>query len=474
VSSGGRPHHQASFAVLALGTLAYSLTTSLVVPALPVIEREFDASTTQAAWMLTAFLLAASVATPIIGRLGDIFGKKWVLVGVLAVLVGGTVICGVANSIGVLVVGRLIQGTAGGIFPLAFGIVRDEFPPRRVALGVSLLSAMLAIGGGAGTVLAGPITENFSFHWLFWVPLMPAVAALVAAVVVIPQSRTRAESSINWLAALLLSAWLVCLLVAFSEAPTKGWGSPLFVSLVAAAIALCAAWVHVEIRSKDPLVDMRMMRLPVVWTVNATALLLGGAMYSVFLLVPTLAQLPTSTGFGFGASVTQAGFFLLAGTVAITVFSPIAARLANRVGARVPLISGCAITTVAILLYTLAHETAWEMYVANVLFGIGVGFAMSSLANLIVHAVPLDQTGIATGMNTIMRTVGGVIGAQISASIVSASAGPDGLPQESGFVIAFGLCAAGAAAALCASILVPSEGASGRVRRLAEATAASD
>jgi EmrB/QacA subfamily drug resistance transporter len=474
VGPGGRPHHQLSFGVLALGTLAYSLTTSLVIPALPVIEQELGASTTQAAWMLTAFLLSASVATPIIGRLGDIFGKKWVLVAVLGVLIAGTIICGVANSIGVLVVGRLIQGTAGGIFPLAFGIVRDEFPPIRVPLGVSLLSAMLAIGGGAGTVLAGPITDHASYHWLFWIPLIPAVLAFAAAVVVIPQSRTRAASSINWLAALLLSAWLVCLLIAFSEAPTKGWGSPMFVGLVAASIVLCTAWIRVEIRSRDPLVDMRMMRLPVVWTVNVTALLLGAAMYSAFLLIPTLVQLPESTGFGFGASVTEAGLFLFAGTVAITVFSPVAARVANRTGPRLPLIAGCAITTAALISYTLAHETAWEMYLANVFFGIGIGFAMASLGNLIVHAVPLDQTGIATGMNTIMRTVGGAIGAQVAASIVAASAGPDGLPRESGFVLAFAFCAVAGMAAVVASILVPSEGVPRHLRPLAKATAGPD
>lgn len=466
-----RPHYELSFGVLALGTLAYSLTTSLVVPALPLIGREFGATTTQAAWLLTAFLLSASVATPILGRLGDVFGKKWVLVGVLAVLVAGSVICAVADSIGVLVLGRVIQGAGGGIFPVAFGIVRDEFPPSRLPLAVALLSAMLAIGGGAGTVLAGPITDNLSVSWLFWVPLIPALVAFVAAIVVIRPSRFRAPSSINWVAALLLSAWLVCLLVAFSEAPSRGWGSPFFVGLLAAAAVIGLIWVRVETRARAPLVDMRMMRLPVVWTVNTTAFLLGAGMYSTFMLVPTLVQLPESTGFGFGASVTQSGLFLLAATVAITVVSPLAARVARRTGARVPLIAGCAVTTVAIVLYTLAHHTAWEMYVANALFGIGIGFAMASLANLIVHAVPLDQTGVATGMNTIMRTVGGAVGAQIAASIVAASAGANGLPTDSGYVVAFAFCAAASLAAVAASLLVPSERTRGRVSQLAEAGA---
>ncbi len=460
--------------MLATGTLAYSLTTALVVPALPVIEQEVGASTTQGAWLLTAFLLAASVATPVLGRLGDVLGRKWVLVAVLATLVAGTVISALADSIAVLVVGRVVQGAAGGIFPLSFGIVRDEFPPGRIALGVSLLSAMLAIGGGAGMVLAGPITDNLSYHWIFWVPLAPAALALVASVFAVAPSPARSSSRINWLAATLLSAWLVCLLVAFSEAPTRGWASPLFGSLLAAAAVLGAGWAVVEARSRVPLVDMRMMRLPVVWPVNATALLLGAAMFSTFLLVPTLVQQPRGTGYGFGAGVTQSGLFLVAGTVAITLASTFAARIAGRVGARAPLIGGCAITTLAISLYAVAHAEAWEMYLANTVFGIGVGFAMASVANLIVHAVPLDQTGIATGMNTIMRTVGGAIGAQIAASIVAASAGPDGLPAESGFVAAFAFCALAAVLAVVTAILVPRPGGSKRFPALAEATAGSD
>jgi MFS family permease len=291
-SPSERQHYCITLAVLALGGLAYALLQSLVAPALPEIQHSLNASESGVTWVLTSYLLSASVATPLLGRLGDIHGKERVLIGVLVALAIGTVISALATSLPVMVAGRVVQGAGGGIFPLAFAIIRDEFPRERVAGGIGLISAILGIGAGAGIVLAGVIVDNLSYHWLFWFPLVAVVVAIVATALFVPESPIKAPARISWGAAALLS-------VGLAAVRTLG--------LIAAGLVVLMLWVRVELASSEPLVDMRIMRLPGVWTVNLAGFLLGFGMYGSFILLPQLVEQPESTGYGFGASVTEAG-----------------------------------------------------------------------------------------------------------------------------------------------------------------------
>jgi EmrB/QacA subfamily drug resistance transporter len=450
-----RQHFALTFVVLAIAGLAYSIMSSMVAPALPDIETELHTTPTGVAWVLTAFLLSTSVFTPIAGRLGDMFGKERMLIITLAVLTVGSIIAALATSLNVLLVGRVIQGAGGAIFPLAFGIIRDEFPRERTASGIALISAILGIGGGLGILLAGPIVDNLSYHWLFWIPMIPVVIALVAAFFWVPESPVKTPGKVNWLGAALLSAWLVCLLVAVSEGQSWGWTSPKFLGLIVAAILIAFAWVRQEQGAPEPLVDMKMMRVRGVWTVNAAALLIGAGLYSSFILIPQFVEEPTSSGYGFGASVSQAGLFMLPSTIAMLLVSPIAGRLSNRFGSRVPLVLGALITTIAFGFLGLVHGEKIDIYIGAGLMGVGIGLAFASLANLIVEAVPPTQTGVATGINTVMRTVGGAIGSTIGAAVIAGTVIGDGNPTESGFQAAFLIAAGAGLLALLASISVP-------------------
>jgi len=302
-SRAARPHYNLTFTVLAVAATAYVLLQSLVLPALPVFERDLHTSETSVSWILTAYLLSASIATPIIGRLGDMHGKERVLLIVLIILAVGTVMSGVASSIGLLIAGRVVQGVGGGIFPLAFGIIRDEFPRERVAGGIGLMSSLIGIGGGAGIVLAGPIVENMSYHWLFWFPLIALVISAVATWRYVPESPVKTPGQINWLAAVLMSIGLVLVLVGVSETTVWGWGSPKTIGLIIVGLIVLAGWIWTEMHSPEPLVDMRMMRVKGVWTTNAAAFLFGVGMYSAFIIIPQYVQEPVSTGYGFGASI---------------------------------------------------------------------------------------------------------------------------------------------------------------------------
>lgn len=440
-----------TLAVLSIGGLSFALLQSMVAPALPDIQHTLNTSESTVAWILTAYLLSASVATPIIGRLGDIHGKEKSLLVVLVVLAFGTLISALATSIGVMIIGRVIQGAGGGIFPLAFGIIRDEFPPRRVAGGIGLMSAILGVGGGLGIVLAGPIVTNLSYHWLFWVPLVTVVFSAVLTWAFVPESPIKAPSRINWGAAALLSSGLAALLLAVSETSTWGWGSPKTIGLIAAGIVLLVAWVRVELVARDPLVDMSVMRSRPVWTTDLVAFLLGAGMYSSFIVLPQFVESSTSTGFGFAASVTGAGLFMVPLTIAMMVIGPLAGPLQGRYGSRLPLIVGCAFAAAAFAMLAVAHSQPWDVYVAAALLGIGIGLAFAAMANLIVEAVPPDQTGVATGVNTITRTIGGAFGGQIVATIIAGG----GSPTEQSFVVAFSVIAVSLVLAILAALAIP-------------------
>jgi EmrB/QacA subfamily drug resistance transporter len=447
-----RQHYWLTFAALAMAGLTFALLQSLVAPALPAIQRDLHASANSAAWILTAYLVSASVLTPFVGRIGDMVGKERTLLAVLVALAVGTLIAALATSMPVMIAGRVIQGAGGAVFPLAFGIIRDEFPPARATHGIALISAILGVGGGLGIVLAGPIIDALSYHWLFWLPLVMVVLAAIGTVLYVPESPIKTPGTINWGGGALLSGWVVCLLVAISEAPNWGWTSARTLGLLAAAAALLVAWVRNEQRAREPLVDMRMMRIRGVWTVNAAAFLVGAGMLSSFILIPAFTEAPPSAGYGFNASVSQAGLFLLPATVMMLLISPIAGRMASQVGARVPLILGCLATCVAFVFLAIAHSEPWNVYVATAILGVGIGLAFASLANLIVDAVPPQQTGVATGMNTVMRSLGGAIGAQIGASIIAGSAVDGGLPTEAGFTLAFVVAAVACGLATVASL----------------------
>jgi EmrB/QacA subfamily drug resistance transporter len=452
---GRRTPYQLTFAVLALGVAAYALMQCLVVPVLTTVQHELHTSQNAVTWVLTAYLLSASIMTPVLGRVGDMIGKERVFVGTLAGLAVGLLLAAVAPSIGVMIVARVIQGVAGGSVPVAFGIIRDEFPPGKVAGAVAALASLTAVGAALGIVLAGPIVDVLGYHWLFWLPMVITVIAAAAAILLVPESPVRSRGRISWLPAILLAACLVALLIAVSEAPDWGWRSPRVLGLLLAAVVLAAGWVVVEVRAASPLIDMKMMRRPAVWTSNAVALLMGMGMYATFAFVPELVQTPSSAGYGFGASITRSGFILLPSSLAMFAGGVLTGRLARWLGGKVLVISGCLIAAVGLAILAFAHDQEWELYVSNAVMGTGFGLAYSAMSALVVAAVPASQTGVASGMNANIRTVGGSIGAAVMASIVTAHLAPSGLPLESGYTAGFGIMSAVLVVAALAGTRIP-------------------
>ncbi|MGO9763901.1 MAG: MFS transporter [Solirubrobacteraceae bacterium] len=442
-------------AVLALAGTTFALLQSVVVPALPDIERALGAGSADGTWVLTANLLATAVLTPVLGRLGDTHGKDRVLTGVMAVLGTGTLVCALAPSLPVMLAGRALQGAGGAVFPLAFGIVRDELPRERIAGAVGLVSSLLGIGAGLGLVVSGPIVTALGWRWLFWIPFAVLVLSTALAHRCVPASPVRTPAAINVVSAGLMVAGLSTLLVAVTKAGSWGWASPRSAGLLAVSAAVLGAWVRHELVSDTPLVDMRMMAVRGVWTTNVAAFLLGVGMYASIAVIPALVELPRSTGFGFGASITAAGLFMLPTAIPQLIVGPLTGHIERRIGSRAQLLAGVALMLTGYAALAVAHTTAPELIAGGAALGVGLGLGLAALANLIVVAVSQEQTGVATAMNTVMRTLGGAFGAQVAVSLIASNHGTSGLPGNGGFTLAFAACALALAAAFLTVLAIP-------------------
>ncbi len=455
--TSSRPHYNVTFAVLLLGVAAYSLLQSLIIPVLPTLMTNLHTTQDTATWLMTGYLLSASVATPILGRIGDKAGKERMLVVTLLALTVGSALAGLSNSIGLMIVARVIQGLGGGVLPLAFGIIRDEFPGARVRGAVGVTAALTAVGGGLGLLVAGPIVDNMDYHWLFWFPMIMTAVATVATYLFVPESPVRTPGRISWGAAGLLSVWLVALLLAVSEGPSWGWGSARILGLFAAAVVFAALWIMVELRSDAPLIDMRMMRIPAVWSANLVALLFGVVMYTAMTFLPQLVQTPGKlAGYGFSASITQSGVYMLPMTIGMFVLGVLTGPLAARFGSKRVLVVGGLVTVVPFVVLALGHDHGWQIYLASSLMGIGMGLAFSSMSSIVVEAVPPMQTGVASGMNANIRTIGGAVGSSIGASILASgvtAAHP--FPEDSGYTGTFWFLTGAAVLAAVAALLIP-------------------
>lgn len=426
-----------TFLAVATSFTAVASLQSLIIPVLSIMGADLGADAVGQTWMLTAWLISAAVATPLLGRAGDLVGRRRMYLLALGAVAAGSLLAAFAPNLTVMLIARVLQGLGGAVFPLGFGLVRDAFPAQRLAGAIGALSAIMAVASGLGTVIAGPVSEVIGWRGLFALPLVLAVTGLAFGTFGLARTVARASGRINVLAAVLLSGWLVALLLPLSSGNQWGWTSPIVLALFVVAIVLAVAWVMVELRSRNPLVDMRVMRLPAVWTTNLTALLTGAAMFGVWAYLPRLAETPSSSGYGLGADASTAGLIMLPMLVTMASVGFVAGPLSRVLPFAVQLTLGAFLSGAAALSIALFHGDLWLLAAAAAVLGLGTGLVTSSTPNLIVRSVPADQVGIATGMNANIRTIGGAIGTTVFAAAIGATLGAAGLPAESGYVAAF-------------------------------------
>ena len=450
-----RQHYNVTLGILTLAGTAFALQQTMVFPALPTFQAEFETTTTWVTWVLTGFLVSAAVTTPVLGRLGDQYGKERLLLVSLSIFLVGCVGAAAAWNIWSLIGFRALAGAGGAVLPLSFAIIRDEFPPERMKVGIGLLSAVFGVGGGFGIVLSGVIVDHLSWRWLFVLGSIPVALAIVLVHRFVPESPVKTPSRVDVVGALLLSGALIALMVALTQGEAWGWQSPAVLALFGASALLFVVWGLVERHVSEPMVDLGMLSNPPVLLTNATTLIAGFALFGCFVLVPAFVVAPSALGYGFDASATEAGLYLLPSSIALLVAGPIAGVWGRRWGSKWPLAGGMMLVAVAALLLASAHDEPWQVAATTGALGMGVGLAFAAMVALIADNVRQEEMGVATGMNTVVRMIGAVVGGQIGAAILTADtiAGTD-VPAESAFTLAFGLSAVAAAAATVVALAI--------------------
>ncbi|MGW1212833.1 MFS transporter [Streptomyces sp. NPDC002499] len=463
------PKPNAVVAVLALAGIVVSLMQTLVIPIVPELPTLLHASASNTAWAVTATLLAAAVATPVVGRLGDMIGKRRMLLVSIVLLVAGSVVCALADSLVPMIIGRALQGLSAAVVPLGISIMRDALPADRLAGSTALMSASLGVGGALGLPTAAFIADKWDWHLLFWASAVLGAVAFAMVLLIVPESKVRTGGRFDLVGSLGLSAGLLSLLLAVSKGGDWGWTSGTTLGLGAAAVLILLAWGWWELRSAQPLVDLRTTAKPQVLFTNLASVALGFSMFAMSLVLPQLLQLPEQTGYGLGKSMLTVGLVLAPQGLVMMAMSAVSARVTKAKGPKITLMIGALIVASGYALNIVLMSEVWHLVLVSCVIGAGVGFTYGAMPALIMGAVDPSQTGAANSLNTLMRSLGtsfasalaGVILAQMTTDF-----GGHALPSESGFKVVMAIGAGAALLAFLVASFIP--------RRQAPAPAATE
>ncbi|MCE0487674.1 MFS transporter [Ornithinimicrobium sediminis] len=447
-------------AVLALCGTLVSLQQTLVLPLLPEFPQILDTTPENASWLVTVTLLTAAVGTPIVSRLADMYGKRLMMVLCLVAVIVGSGIAALSTALPLVITGRGLAGLGTCLVPVGISIMRDHLPADRVGSGVALMSATLGIGGAVGMPLAGVIYDNLDWHALFWVSGGFAVVMLALVLRVVPESTVRTRGSFDYAGALLLSVALTCFLLAVSKAGAWGWTDELTLTLLVVSAAVFALWVPWELRSGQPLVDIRTSTRRTVLLTNSASVLVGFAMFTNFLTSAQQVQMPVESGYGFGLSVVDTGLVLLPAGLLMVAMSPVAARLIRVYGPRLMLIAGAVTIAAGFVLRTFLHHSVLQVMIASGVASIGTAVAFAAMPTLIMRSVPITETASANGLNTLLRAIGTSTASATVAAVFSGLAvtiGGQSVPSFGAYQLMFwlGTVAALGGAGIAAFIVRP-------------------
>ncbi|WP_328647091.1 MFS transporter [Amycolatopsis sp. NBC_00348] len=450
-------HPTAVLLVLALSTFAIVVMQSMVMPILSGLAQSLDVSMADVSWVVTVNMLSAAVFTPLLGSLGDKLGRKRVLMATLALTTLGSVLVAVSTSMGVVLAGRALQGMGFAAMPLAIGIVRSIFPPERVPSSIALLSALTGIGAGAGLLVSGLLVQaGVSAQGMFWISAAVTALGLLGTAALIRLPETAGKFYVDVFGLLTLAGGLVCLVLGINRGPAWGWGSATVLGLFAGAVVLLVAWVVVERRVREPLVDIAMMRTPVVLGTNIATFLTGAGMYGAFILVIQFVQTPGRFGYGFGSDALGAGLTLLPMTAGTLLAAGAVSVLIRRVGPKWPMVIGTVVATATFAFLLVFHTEHWHFYVATGLLGLGLGLAFGAIPTLLNSGVTPAQTSVANSVNQTLRSIGGSIGTAVASAILAATLLPGlPLPTVGAYTTAFTVSGAICVLAVVAAVFVP-------------------
>ncbi|MBQ0830126.1 MFS transporter [Streptomyces tagetis] len=444
--------------VLAFAGITVAVMQTLLVPVIKDLPRLLDTTPGDATWVLTSTLLSGAVATPIMGRLGDLHGKRRMLVASLAVMVAGALVSALTDTLVPMIVGRSLQGFAMGAIPLGIGLMRDLLPPERLGSAMALMSSSIGVGGGLALPAAALVAQHADWHTLFYGAAGLGAVSIALTLLVVPESPLRARGSFDLPGALGLSAGLLLFLLPITKGADWGWASPGTLGLFAGSLVVLLLWGWLELRVAAPLVDLRTTARREVLLTNLASVMLGVSFYVVSLVLPQLLQLPADTGYGLGRSMVVAGLCVAPLGLTMMFTAPLYARLSARHGPRTTLIIGLLVIAVGYGGGLGLMAAAWQTVLTSVLLGAGIGLAYASLPALITGAVPASETGAANGLNTLMRSIGTSVSSAVVGMVLAATAHDAGgvaVPTMRGFRISFLIATGAVAVGLVLALLLP-------------------
>ncbi|MBT2412965.1 MFS transporter [Streptomyces sp. ISL-12] len=448
----------ATVPVLAFAGIVVAVMQTLLVPVIKDLPRLLETTPSNATWVLTSTLLSGAVATPIMGRLGDLYGKRRMLILSLAVMVVGALVSAFTDALLPMIVGRTLQGFAMGAIPLGIGLMRDMLPRERLGSAMALMSSSIGVGGGLALPAAALVAQHADWHALFYGAAGLGILSIALTLAVVPESPLRAKGTFDLPGALGLSAGLVLFLLPITKGSDWGWSSPTTLGLFTAAVVVLLLWGLMELRVKAPLVDLRTTARREVLLTNLASIMVGVSFYVVSLVLPQLLQLPAATGYGLGQSMVVAGLCVAPLGLTMMFTAPVYARLSARYGPRTTLIVGLLVIAVGYGGGLGLMSAAWQTVVTSVLLGAGIGLAYSSLPALIIGAVPASETGAANGLNTLMRSIGTSVSSAVIGMVLANTADDVGgvaVPTMHGFRVSFLIATAAVAAGLVFAFFLP-------------------
>lgn len=440
--AGWQPQQLAALAVVALCGVIVAITQTLLVPVLGLIQADLGSSTAGTQWLLTSTLLAAAVAVPVFGRLGDLYGKRLMLMVAAGALALGSLICALTSDLAVMMAGRVVTGLSAAAIPLGISLIGAILPRERAGGGIALVSATLGVGGALGLPLAALVAEHADYHVLFWICAVGGAIAVAGTLLFVTEPSGRAPGRLDLGGALLLGVTLVCLLLPLSQANTWGWGDPRTLGLLAAAVVGLVIFVAVERRVVSPLVDVVSNARPALLLTNVASICVGFALFASLIGTVSYVQAPPQSGYGFGSSVLEGGLAMLPSGVMMLLLSPVSARLSARFGPKVTLALGASIVALGFLVRIVLVDHYWQILLGSTIAGAGTGIAYAAMPSLILLGAKQSELAAANGLNALCRTVG------------SSLAGHE-LPSLGAYRTLFAICAGAALVGALIALVIP-------------------
>jgi MFS family permease len=437
---------------LVIGEMASSYETGMIYSALGTMYRTFD-DPVGVGWLITAFMLVSAAASAVCARLGDLYGRRPVLVAMLVLAAAGSLISAFSSSLTGVIAGRALQGASAAVLPLSIGLIREHLPAARVPVGVSYLTAMAAFGAGLGLFTAGIIVDHYSWQLMFHVSAAQALLALVLVLIFVPASQAAArQGGVDILGGVLFVPALAGLLLVVSNGRNWGWGDGRTLGLFAASLALMGFWILYELRHRNPLIDVRQFARRKIALTNLDMALFGLGPSQVMLILMLLLQQPAWTGVGLGISATLAALVKLPGNVLALVFGPLGGQITAKHGGRQAMLLAVAVVLAAWIGMTAWHDSLWFLAAMILAASAGGSMMYAAMPNLIVEAAPQERTSEMTGLANVVRATFTAIGAQLvtfvlaSSTITDPDRGPGVYPAAEAYLFAF--------AAVVASLLL--------------------